>query len=73
MHDATPRCFLDCWRSRRRLLATRQRPVLSRVEQPDYKVDKQEGWIEIRCYGPMIAAEAVVEGKRKSAINKGLR
>jgi hypothetical protein len=48
-------------------------PVLSRVEQPDYKVEKQEGSIEIRSYGPMIAAEAVVQGERKSAINEGFR
>ncbi len=44
---------------------------MSRVEQPDYKVEKQDGSIEIRSYGPMIAAEAVVEGERKSAINEG--
>ena len=48
-------------------------PVLSRVEQPDYKVEKQDGSIEIRSYGPMIAAEAVVQGERKSAINEGFR
>ncbi|HWJ19179.1 MAG TPA: heme-binding protein [Geobacterales bacterium] len=48
-------------------------PVLSRVEQPDYKVEKQDGSIEIRSYGPMIAAEAQVQGERKSAINEGFR
>ena len=46
---------------------------MSRVEQPDYKVEKQDGSIEIRSYGPMIAAEAVVEGERKPAINEGFR
>jgi hypothetical protein len=48
-------------------------PVLSRVEQPDYKVEKQDGSIEIRAYGPMIAAEAQVQGERKDAINQGFR
>jgi hypothetical protein len=48
-------------------------PVLSRVEQPDYKVENQDGSIEIRSYGPMIAAEAQVQGERKSAINEGFR
>jgi hypothetical protein len=48
-------------------------PVLSRVEQPDYKVEKKDGPIEIRSYGPMIAAEAVVEGERKPAISEGFR
>ncbi len=48
-------------------------PVLSRVEQPGYQVEKQDGSIEIRSYGPMIAAEAVVQGERKPAINEGFR
>jgi hypothetical protein len=48
-------------------------PVMSRVEQPDYKVEQSDGAIEIRAYGPMIAAEAVVEGERKEAINQGFR
>ena len=48
-------------------------PVLSRVEQPDYKVEKKDGPIEICSYGPMIAAEAVVEGERKPAISEGFR
>ncbi len=48
-------------------------PVLSRVEQPDYKVVEKDGPIEIRDYGPMIAAEATVEGERKPAIEEGFR
>ncbi len=48
-------------------------PVLSRVEQPDYKVAEKDGPIEIREYGPMIAAEATVEGERKPAIEEGFR
>lgn len=48
-------------------------PVMSRVEQPDYKVTASDGAIEIRSYGPMIAAEAVVDGERKTAINEGFR
>jgi hypothetical protein len=48
-------------------------PVMSRVEQPDYTVEVSDGAIEIRAYAPMIAAEAVVEGERKDAINQGFR
>jgi hypothetical protein len=48
-------------------------PVMSRVEQPDYKVVEKDGPIEIRDYGPMIAAEATVEGERKPAIEEGFR
>ena len=48
-------------------------PIMSRVEQPDYKVTMTDGAIEIRSYGPMIAAEAEVKGERKAAINEGFR
>jgi hypothetical protein len=48
-------------------------PVMSRVEQPEYKVTNAEGAVEVRSYGPMIAAEAVIEGERKAAINEGFR
>jgi hypothetical protein len=48
-------------------------PIMSRVEHPDYKVTMNDGAIEIRAYGPMIAAEAEVKGERKIAINEGFR
>jgi hypothetical protein len=48
-------------------------PLMSRVEQPDYKIEVSEGAIEIRSYSPMIAAEALVEGERKAAIREGFR
>ena len=48
-------------------------PIMSRVEQPDYKVEASAGAIEVRSYGPMVAAEAVVEGERKTAIGEGFR
>ncbi len=48
-------------------------PLMSRVEQPDYKVTTTDGAIEIRSYGPMIAAEAEVKGERTAAINEGFR
>ena len=48
-------------------------PIMSRVEQPDYKITMTDGAIEIRAYGPMIAAEAEVKGERKAAINEGFR
>jgi hypothetical protein len=48
-------------------------PIMSRVEQPEYTVTASEGSIEIRSYGPMIAAEAEVKGERKAAIQEGFR
>ena len=48
-------------------------PIMSRVEQPAYKIEASDGPVELRSYGPMIAAEAGVEGERKAAINKGFR
>ena len=48
-------------------------PIMSRVEQPDYKIEASDGGIEVRSYGPLIAAEAVVEGERKAAISEGFR
>ena len=47
-------------------------PIMSSVEQPDYKVLKSDGGsIEIREYGAMIAAEAEVKGERQAAIREG--
>ncbi len=48
-------------------------PIMSRVEQPEYKVTASEGSIEIRTYGPMISAEAEVQGERKAAMQEGFR
>lgn len=48
-------------------------PIMSRVEQPDYIAETTDGNIEVRRYGPMIVAEAVVEGERKAAISTGFR
>lgn len=48
-------------------------PLMSRVEQPDYRVTKTDGAIEVRAYGPMIAAEAEVVGERQAAITEGFR
>jgi hypothetical protein len=47
--------------------------IMSRVEKPEYKIEVSDGAIEIRYYGPMIAAEAIVEGERKAAINEGFK
>jgi len=46
---------------------------MSRVEQPEYQIVTTEGLIEIRSYGAMIAAEAEVQGERKTAIKEGFR
>ena len=48
-------------------------PIMSRVEQPKYKVTILDGPVEVREYGPMIAAEARVRGERKVAIQTGFR
>ena len=48
-------------------------PIMSMVEKPEYKVVRSNGAIEIREYGPMIAAEAEVVGERQPAINEGFR
>lgn len=48
-------------------------PIMSHVEQPEYKIEVSDGSFQVRSYDPMIAAEAVVEGERKTAINEGFR
>lgn len=48
-------------------------PIMSRVEQPKYDVLWSQGPVELRRYGPLIAAEATVEGERKAAIEEGFR
>lgn len=48
-------------------------PVMSRVEEPEYKIERKDGAIEIRLYAPVIAAETAVHGERKAAINEGFR
>jgi hypothetical protein len=48
-------------------------PIMSRVEQPDYKVTSSAGTIEIREYGALVAAEAEVRSERKAAIQEGFR
>lgn len=44
---------------------------MSNVEQPDYKLIRSKGNIEIRDYSPMILAEVEVSGERKQAISEG--
>lgn len=48
-------------------------PIMSHVEQPEYKIEESDGSFQVRSYEPMIAAEAVVDGERKTAINEGFR
>lgn len=48
-------------------------PILSKVENPQYKVLSKENNIEIREYSPIIIAEVNVTGDRKEAVNKGFR
>ena len=48
-------------------------PIMSRVEQPDYRVVDSAGNLEIRDYGPMIVAETETTGERERAIGAGFR
>jgi hypothetical protein len=48
-------------------------PIVSDVEQAKYEVVTQAGAIEIRDYAPHLAAEVIVSGERKEAINQGFR
>lgn len=46
---------------------------MSNVEQPDYRLVKSKGNIEIRDYAPMILAEVEISGERKQAISAGFK
>lgn len=43
------------------------------TETPKYTVDRADGAIELRDYGPRIMAEVLVSGARAAAINAGFR
>ena len=45
----------------------------SATEQPVYSVVEKTGAVEIRQYGPRLAAEATVSGREESARNDGFR
>lgn len=47
--------------------------IMSRVEQPVYKVVRTWGDIELRDYPPLIVAEVEAPGERRQAINTGFR
>ena len=46
-------------------------PIMSRVEQPEYKLTTSNGAIEVRDYGPMIVAEAEVVGELQVTVKRG--
>jgi hypothetical protein len=48
-------------------------PVMSNVEQPEYRVVSMQGDVEIRDYPPMIVAETDVPGERDRAVSAGFR
>ncbi len=48
-------------------------PVMSNVEQPQYRVVEARGAIEVRDYPAMVVAQAEVAGERDAAINAGFR
>ncbi len=47
--------------------------VMSQIEQPNYKLVKSKGPIEIRDYAPLILAQVEVSGERKQAIREGFQ
>lgn len=47
--------------------------LMSHVEQPEYKVVKSDGDVEIRDYPALILAEVQVSGERKPAIQDGFK
>ncbi|PJD95829.1 MAG: heme-binding protein [Parachlamydia sp.] len=55
------------------ILAALAGTIMSNVEQPDYKLVRSNGDIEIRDYAPMILAEVQVSGERKQAIREGFK
>lgn len=48
-------------------------PIVSRVEQPEYRIVERADALEIRDYGPMIVAETETTGERERAIGNGFR
>ena len=48
-------------------------PLMSRVEEPQYRIERADGSIEIRSYGPMVVAEASLRGERTAALGAGFR
>ena len=47
--------------------------MMSKVEEPKYKVVEKDGDIEFRDYAPMIVAEAEVSGDQNKALGEGFR
>lgn len=45
--------------------------IMSRVDEPKYKIEENSDDIQIRAYEPMIQAQVVVDGARKEAIRTG--
>ncbi len=45
--------------------------TINNVEKPDYQIIKTENNIEIRHYNPMLIAEVIESGDRKTAISNG--
>lgn len=43
------------------------------IEEPQFEVISAEGQIELREYGPILAAEVQVQGSRDEAVNSGFR
>jgi SOUL heme-binding protein len=47
--------------------------VVNNVEQPEYRVVRQDGAVEIRDYPALVVAEVSRQGDRKTAISAGFR
>ncbi|MGI9523756.1 MAG: SOUL family heme-binding protein [Hyphomicrobiaceae bacterium] len=44
---------------------------IDNVEHPTYRTVVRDGDIEVRSYGPMVAAEVTMRGTRREAVNRG--
>lgn len=48
-------------------------PIMSRVEQPTFKLLSADGNIEVRTYAPQLVAEVSVKGRREEALRQGFK
>ena len=48
-------------------------PLMSKVEQPSYSVERSDGPFEVRAYPPTIVAQITMRGGRREAIGAGFR
>lgn len=55
------------------ILITLSGSIMSQVNEPKYKLISSEGNVEVREYSPILVAQVLVIGERKSAISAGFK